>query len=62
MALEGEWYATNMQDLRWNFKNKNLIKLHAVKLDKRVVAYKSCVMDVNNVPFFGILFLFYLTG
>ena len=38
------------------------MKSHTVRLDKRIVVYKPCVMADNNVPFFDILLLFYLTG
>jgi hypothetical protein len=43
-----------MQELRWNFNKKYVVKLHTVKLVKRIEVYKSCVMAGNNVPFFGV--------
>ena len=38
------------------------MKSHTVRLDNRIVVYKLYVMTGNNVPFFDILLLFYLTG
>ena len=51
MTSGGEKYARSMQGLWGDFKIKNLRKIQTFKLDKRIVAYRSCVMTVNKLSY-----------